>query len=565
MKHYSRKKETLKSLLYLLIGVFGIWVVNNKLQVLAIEKKSVSVEATKEGTSEQYEKQGFDLDCTQIFSWKQKEFSEQSIRELIESQLLGGTYIEHVDLNLSNPSGYISLRYKIGEYNGMFSDARKDQIALLDASILMSLYDEINTVKVDIQMENALYSKVLYRPDLEAYYHADISAYQDLSVFERIAGEFIDSQNVSMYCKMKHPYDSLMGEEVENFYKMNFPVSLDKVHKMQYIDEELENDLVNKYGYKLFLQGLQYDNDQMNYYSAYRLMEFYESGKREEIQLALAACEIKTNCEEVKSACQKVIDFLSSLDQREMRIVGRFAESSLGGGKKIYALDERGLYVIATWQDEMEAGLSVVSVSPNNQYVLCKAITSKRSYYYILPIRPEAGEMESYIINETGIYEDNVEYASELVALVNRQSVEADSQEMELKFEWYLNALLQITDGTNKYYYDMERNTLETEAEFDKNFGKSFVIQYLNQHYHVTEKAASFYYPVRAEATSLLIGQEKIVVREYTSMAQKNIDLFKNAEAESKIVGRTWSKGRVIINYAGNQSDIIERISEIMA
>lgn len=127
----------------------------------------------------------------------------------------------------------------------------------------------------------------------------------------------------------------LYTEEGEMFHKKHIP------------NEELGKDLVEKYGYKLFLEGLKYDDAYINWYSAYRIIEFYNENHKEEILLELAACSVTSEFEEVKTAANFAMDVLSGQMDVYSRIkqapdgsaiFTRFFDTQTGGGQKIYSV-----------------------------------------------------------------------------------------------------------------------------------------------------------------------------------------------------------------------------------
>lgn len=160
--------------------------------------------------------------------------------------------------------------------------------------------------------------------------------------------------------------------------------------------EELGKDLVDKYGYKLFLKGLEYDDAYINWYSAYRLIEFYNEDHKEEILLELAVCSVTSEFEEVKMAANFAMDVLSGQTDVYSRIkkgadgsaiFTRFFETQTGGGQKIYSVKNQFLQELLT-QDDPKAGVTVkdMSISPNGHYLWVLMKNDLRYFAYVLPL-----------------------------------------------------------------------------------------------------------------------------------------------------------------------------------
>ena len=566
MKYYARRKEMIKNGLYILIGAVGIGWITHHLKIIQLEDKDLVVDQVLEAPVISVSEQEISLNIDEIIKNAAKPLSKESIAHIVMNNLPGGDYFDYVKIK-QEPVQKVEITYSTKQYEEMLSKARKDQMSLIDASIVMGLYPEVDVIEVNILEKVGKYSKILYRPDLEDYFGIEMDTKDDKNTFERMAKEFLDAEHVSAYWNRKHPYDSYLGEEVEAFYKTNFPVIQDKEQIFPYINEALEESLVEKYGYKLFLQGLKYDNALMNYYCAYRLVEYYDSIYKEEIMLELANCQVHSQDLRVQNACRSVIDFLTNLQENEVRVLDRYKETTLGGGEKLFALNERGLRVLAKWEGKVQAGIDIVSISPRNNYLLCMAVTSERNYIYLLPIQSN-DEIQTFVLQEDGVYvlenSERVKKGDELINLMN-SSIKKSEEEIENSlFDWYYAAFVKILVGEEKYIYDGVTNQLRTYEQFNNNFDRNDLQTYLDERFRYAVKKSSFYYPTKAETHCIYIGEEKIVVREYSYAGLKNVELNEQKGEEEVLKGRRWERGKLVVNYSGNNQEIIRALDEIM-
>lgn len=564
MKAYSRKKESIKSILYLMIGVASLYLVSSQIHSLKQAEEIITVTENTEGQNSLVEEQEFVLRPKEIIKWEEERLDEEKVNQLVSEYLMGGDYLKKVELQMIKEPYQINLIYGASQYSQMLSKSKKDQMILLDASILMSLYPDIDVVKVTILVGKDEYNKVIYRPDLEDYFGISIAANADYSTFERIAKEFMKQEKVAKYWNSKKPYDSSLGDEVENYFKLNFPVVKGENNSFVKIDEDLDPEVVEKYGCSLFLQGLKYKNPLMNYYSAYRLIEYYGNSNREQIMLELATCETKTSDERVKKACQKVIDLLSKMEPGEIRLFGRFEKMPLEGGSKLYKIDEKGLVDWVVWNGTQDAGLKIISLSSNKQYMLCEAVTSNQTYQYVVPVEKEKVDGVGYTVNERGVFCESVNSASELISLLNQKTGKHYTSQDGISYEWYYGQMLKINVDQEQYIYDASKNTLVTEEQFNKEFDRQDLKTYLEGRFEIKEQPSSFYYETEAVTKKWDLDQEKIIVCEYKSQAKKNMEQVQKKHEEGKIGGRRWSKGRLIVHYLGNSQEVIKVLDQIM-
>ena len=563
MKYYSRRKETLKNAIYIVVGAAGVILITHQLQAVGVENDKQIVKEVDEVPVIAVSEQELSLNIEEILKNSQTPISQEKMAQLVV-KLPAREYLKKVEIN-SGAVQKVTITYDTGQYEQMLSKARKDQISLIDASVIMALYSEIDRVEVKIVEKEGEYFKILYRPDLEDYFGIKMDTKDNRNAFERIAKEFLDAEHVSAYWNQKHPYDSELGEEVEAFFKLNFPILQDAEETFPYIDEQMEEALVEKYGYKLFLQGLKYDNPLMNYYCAYRLVEYYDSIHKEEIMLELANCQVHSKDSRVQKACADVVELLTNLQEDEVRLVDRYKETTLGGGEKLFKIDKNGISVFAKWEGSVPAGLNVVSISPRNSYVMCMAVTNERNYIYVLPIQSQ-DKMQVFSLKEEGAYKleqnESVKKVDELINLMNNQIHKSKKQIENSVFEWYYASFVKVIVDGEDYIYDGEANQLMTDEAFNNQFDQKKLQAYLDERFKYTIKKSSFYYPTKAQTHCIYIDEEKLVIREYSYIGQKTVEF--NSPEEKALQGKRWDKGKVVVNYYGKNQEIIRALNEIM-
>lgn len=563
MKPYSRRKESLKSGVYVLTGVIALSFISVKLQALNQEDETIVINKEVVEQLPISQEMGIELNIDKIYEYSTKPLNEENIMELLKNHVLGGIYLEKVSINENASIHNAILTYVVEEDVPSMNKTRKDQIALVDTSILMSLYPDLDVIKVNIIVESDIYSEAFYRLDLEDYFGVNIAAQGEKNTFERIANEFMDSSLVSQYVTMKHPYDSFMGDEITNFYKMNFPI----IHEEEifpYIDEELETELVEEYGHKLFLQGLAYEHSLMNYYSIYRLVEYYGTPYSEQIMLELARCATKTQDQRVQEACQEVIDLLVPLKEG-VKVFGRFNENELEGGKKLYKITESGLQVLAKWQGEVAAGLKIVSTSPSGEYILCEAVTLEQRYRYIISCK----EKEKMILDEKSVFSNGLKSGSELMNLISmileEKSIEQSFSPEEIHWDWYLGNLMRITiDQEIELIYNVQTDEIQSKQEYMTNLGLEEVEQYLKETFEVVNESTLSDKNAKAMVKKYTVDGEILTVYAYDNVTQKNIELAKGEGQVGQKNSKMWSQGTVMIYYNGNHTEIIKALNQLL-
>ena len=568
MTYCGRKKENLRNVLIILVGLVGLFCITMHLRSLKAAEEVIKSEEI-ESRAVVTEEKNIELDTDKLYESMNQVVNQQEISQVI-AQVSGDNNIPVIEIDNREQSYSVTLTYNESSTEQSIEKAKKEQVVLLDSCLLMSLFPEIDVVIVKGISGEEHYEKVMYRPDMEDYFGMSLVDINSKAAFERVANEFLSSEAVSVYWSRKHPYDSKLGEEVEKFFKCNFPSQWQTDVALPYIEEALEADLFEKYGYKLFIQGLNYDHPLMNYYSAYRLIECYGNSNVDEILLELASCRSSSDNKQVQAACTFVMNVLSSrLEESEILIFTRYGESVLQGGKKLYGILEDKLVELASWQGEEAGGFEVVSVSNNKKNVLCKIHTSERSYLYMIPI----DNMGGYVVNEMTVQKGEQVISREITNMM---------KEVALDGSWSSNALQSIDEGTFQsrwlfgnvivfaineelsFVYDSDKGSLVDEALFNENFDATYLLQGLRERFSELTEREIITAETKFEIREVYINQEKLLIYEYNSRIEKNLDLIKEKQ-EQEVQDKGWRKGEIYVTYDGNQTAIIDILNKLMA
>lgn len=568
MKYNGRKKENIKNALIVLIGIVCLYCITINLRNI---KASIEVieSAEVEGQNIITEEKNIELEIDNLYESMGQALNEEEISKVV-TQVLGELYSPKIEIDNKKQSYGVTITYDEISKEQSLSKAKKEQVALVNACLLMSLFNnDIDVVTVRSMSGEVYEEKVIYRPDLEAYFGISLKTVDNKNTFVRIANEFLNSEAVNRYWSMNHPYDSKLGEAVEKFYKYNFPSDWEIDEALPYIDETLGADLAGQYGYKFFIQGLNYEHPLMNYYAAYRLIEYYGNSNIDEILLEIASCKNKSSSEEVKAACTFVMNVLGSqLAEDEVLIFTRYGESEFQGGKKLYGLVGEKLVEIATWQGEELGGFEVISVSSNKKSVLCKIHTLGKSYLYMIPLDTTGG----YVVNETTVQKEEQIISREITNLMKEVALneEMDSRVLQdidegtFQSRWlFKNVLILSTHEGESFVYDGNKDSLLSEDVFSQRFDTTYLVEGLKEKFgDLTEKEvtrANKHYQVK----EITIHNEKLIVYEYDNKMQKNIELLKERQQENQ-VEKQWSKGKIHVTYSGDQTDIMNTLNRLM-
>ncbi|PHV71934.1 hypothetical protein CS063_00200 [Sporanaerobium hydrogeniformans] len=347
-------------------------------------------------------------------------------------------------------------------------------------------------------------------------------------------------------------------------------------------NEGLGKELVKEYGYKLFIQGLKQDNPYVQWYSAYRLIEFYNSGFREEIMIHLAELQQETPYEEVRAASRFAINVLSNQPEEESRLIRtkegllvftRFFETQLGGGQKVYLVKDNKLSELFVWKDEEHlVGVKHIVLSQDSKYAWIGLQGKEKFYSYIISLQET--KYPYYATSQT-LFSNDGEQDVELSALnekwrnISSKISFEDPQQGILEGKWTEEGTLELAYKEQHYTYLPETKELKEgyKVEWDANYDYiAFVKGLEKQGVHVVQKAHYFSSVFTTMREELEIGKESILVYEYAST--KEMEKISQAinplgtRLGDKLISSTrnthlYKKGRLIVLYYGASKEIM--------
>ena len=166
MKADFRKKQSFMSLGTVIIGLVCLWGITAGIHRIGAAD---SILPHSEAEVQEVQDTSLGLDIDEIYSGVKT--STENIRiEEVAAQLAAGTYLRGVTLKNKGTTIGVVLSYSAGAHELGLTKVKRDQMVLVNASILMSLYSEVDVVKFEVTRENEYYEKVIYRPDLNDYF-----------------------------------------------------------------------------------------------------------------------------------------------------------------------------------------------------------------------------------------------------------------------------------------------------------------------------------------------------------------------------------------------------------
>lgn len=572
MEFKTRKEENKKNIVTIMVCLVCLLGITVNLQRLEMADETVVHEIEE---IQEIEENNTSLDLEGLYDYVQSDLGQEHLEEIAD-KLMDAEHLETVELKEKLDAYGVILTYKISAQGQSLSKAKKEQMVLVNSSILMSLFNEVDVVEIVILRGEESYQKVISRLDLEDYFGIKLVRINQRATFDRITSEFLQSEAVSAYWVMKHRMDSQIGESVEAFFKWVFPARWDE-KLFPYINEALEDEVIKQYGYKLFLEGLNYDHDLINYYSAYRLMEYYGNANLDEILLELASCKQRTKSDSVKAACEAAIRTLSDGSRDEVTVFTRYGGSTLQGGKKLYAILNEKLIELAVWEGNEAGGFEVVNLSEDETGVVCKVHTLETVYLYVIPM----DEVGGYKVNEQMVQRDGVRILDEIMdqirqvvtekGLDEEQQIALDSGEVQCK--WLFDKVLNIKlEEKLNFVYDSEKNTVVTYETFLQNYDVNYMKQEISSVFNIELVRQLLQEDEERSILELTIEGEKIIVQEYDSAVEKNRMLLKqrvdimNVADQLSIASteKKWDKGKIIVSYDGKNEKLIAALDKIM-
>lgn len=566
--YIRRREETTKNIIVLLIGIICLGLVTMNLINSKGSKEVVELEQILPHSVDA-EESHIQFKIEEVYQSDKQIVNKEDIEKII-TKVLGTSYLPEIQIEGKKGFYGVVITYNETNQEPNISKRKREQVALIDACLLMHLFDEVDVVTVKYTQSKMNEQRILYRLDLEDYFKISFRNYPEQKMFSKLIEEFLNSDKVSEYWSMKHPFDSSLNEEVEKFYKCNFPTQWDTLEEgLTYIDEDLGRVLNQQYGYKFWIQGLKYDHPIMNYYAAYQLIQYYGDNNLDEILLELASCKIRTKNLQVKQACDFIMNVLSkALEPDKCVIFTTYNELIMQEREQLYGIVDNQLIQVATWQGEGQAGFEVVSLSSDKRSVLCKLHTFNGEYLYVIPIDTVGG----YQVNETVVQREEVIYSRELMNLIKEvvlneemgDEVMREIDEGKLQSRWlFKDVLLLSVSAEESFVYDGKQNSLCSETFFNQGFDAEYLLEGLKERFIDLEEKEVDALSNECRIQEITIGTEKIWVYEYESKRQKNIALLKEKQ-EIKPLQTRWSKGKIYVIYEGRDRELIKILDLLM-
>ncbi len=350
-------------------------------------------------------------------------------------------------------------------------------------------------------------------------------------------------------------------------------------------NEDLGKELVQEHGYKFFLEGLMNDNPYVQWYSAYRLVEFYNSGSKEEIMMALAQVEQNTSYKEVENACRFTMNILSQTPEQEEKIscsdegemiFTRFFETNLGGGQKVYIIKGEKLSELFVWKDqEYLAGVKEVKIAKDGSYAWIYLQKGNQLYNYVIDLQETK---YPYYATRNTLLSNDGEQGNELLELSRSLMDKVSEQEpflldgVQVEGNWTEDNTLQIACGEERYTYlpDTKELKIGYKAEWDEYYDYTRFVKELEDKGIPFQQKAHYYSSVFSTIREeLSIGKESVLIYEYnTSEEMQSISnsinplgtKLGNKTISNKQNTHLYKKGRLIVLYYGANKEIMDTL-----
>lgn len=557
-----------------IVVILIITIITPRLQ-MKYEQKSEHLEEEK---LELWQEEEYPLliDRDALFNYKGISIYEEEKLKMLISILPAGNQVEKLIIGNEIGKFGILIQYKDISSDRISSKNTMDQIVLINSTILISLCNDLNGVITKVYKGERVEEKLVYKADLDRYFEEDIRLSWLLADFEKYSGRFLNKEAILKYTGQKYTYSTSLGKEIDYFFKLNFAETQRlQEDEMPYMDEDMGQVLVNKYDYKLFVEGLKYDNDYMNYYSAYRLLEFYNEIDLEEVLVELAICKNRTTNESVKLACAYVMGVLGDSSKEKPVWITRFRENTFGGGKKVYMIKGEEIKEWGKWQQP--TAVRKCTISPDEEMVWCYGESLNQSYAYVLPLENK----ESYNLGEEIVLIENGEEAPELMSMAKAQlqekalmvGVELEN-DVEIQEEWFQEKFLKIQLISNKMiqsqdlFYNLVNGRLTPVTNEGEEWSLAQLVYELSDILVWGEDTNMAQDALEIEGVRLYLNEAYVTVYEYGSMAEreKHGQSLRTEIGENHVNKKVYlfEKGRVLIKYEGTEEQVINELTQAL-
>lgn len=567
---FSRVADSVLCFSIAIVGVVGVVVITDYTNRLELKyQEELSKVAELEVIVEEEEE--IQLDIDKLFTMRGISLNEREKLDQLIRELPVGELVKKITIGDEAGMYGVYIEYDASDYAEEINDTRIDQNILINSVILMSLSKDINTIDISLITDTKVEQRLFYREDIENYLGKELTLEQNdtIEYFKRNTDEFLDSKKINEYAQFNKGYASEISKEIDKFYKANFPVGEEvKSGNMPYMPENLGQELVEKYGYKLFVEGLKYDNEYINYYSAYRLLEFYGDAHLEEILVELAICKNKTNNVDIKTACDYVSNIFTHSDYETDIWVTPYKENNAGGGTKVYRLYHNKLQLWAVFEQPTKVENIITSI--DNKNVWCSASSQGNHFTFVLPVN----ETKPILITPKQTIVGEVSYPEIISLMESTEGIKYPQQKgvkdsPNMLVSWYANSYLHITTSINDKTYRLLYNTKDRKLRQynDRLEGMQleellYELSYLGE--LVVQDSVS---DTGISSRKVRIKQDYITVYE----GDKNSETIKSLkESYSKVINanvdespRVYQSDKILVSYTGDNSSILSKLDEI--
>lgn len=560
MNRWERKRQSIWCAVLVVIGILLLYIIYryNDLH----QKEIVTATDVEKITLNTQEEQQKELDIEALYTYREKEDDIKTVDE-VAKQLVASHYLVGVELEKQAKPYKIILSYDIPSKKVNLSKIKKDQIALCNATALLCIFDEIDTIAIELAVDEINEEKVIYRPDIEDYFKLKELKSEDKQSFDRLVGEFLNTDKVTLYNQIAHPYSSQLGKDVEKYFKWYFPPeSIGEPLVIPSNNEEMEKELEAKYGYQFYLEGLKMVNSSINYYCINKLRYYYNSPHVEEILIELVACRNRSENKQVRLACDRTKEILAySRNQQHPLLFTLFDQ--VGEAHEIYIIKEQSVLPLAKWEGNNKGSIKIESISPNGTYALCRVETEEENYRYTLPMKLDRDSLkETYILKEEGALLEGNRILPEMNNLIiesNSELGQALTTMQDAKvFKWLEGPFIKVGE---KLIYDCKNAKVLTVMSYQQDFGVNQLTDILSEQYKVARTEEKTNKLEQGQALVFRIENESIVVYQFETEKEKEQAIIKNKAFLA--TQHYWSKGKIIVIYNGESSSLRSDLDHI--
>lgn len=485
--------------------------------------------------------------------------SNNNIIDEIERYLAGHAYYDSNEIIDKTYTKGVRINYVLDNRISQLSKNQQEQCSIINAGVLFTLFSDIDVVDINIAKQGVSNRYMVYRPDFEDY----MQNYNKEWYVKNVVEHFEDINNASEYWSSVHPYDSIYGDEIADFFRWYFTadtLALQHTDVYPYVDETVDA-FTGRMKYNMLIQGLNYDNPLMNYYSAYRLVELYNDDYDEDIMLELQSCINNTTSDKVKAACEFTLTKFRSKSRgdSDTSVFTRFSETDIGGGKIAYSIKNNKLQEFARLEGfNDDAAFKLCKLSPNENMVLLKVVSNDSNYYYVV----DTEITEAYIVKPEGVYSEGKKVSGELISRINQHKQANNhstiSNLANIRVEWiYGNTLTMTLPTLDVYVYNNTNNqdVLMSKQEWLSSFNTSKFIEEMQSQADRLVNEGTLDLENNLSRTTIEYDKEDVIIYNTSDIAK--ID-------ETMQISKSFIGGNITVLYDGDNPHIIQGINKAL-